>query len=145
MFYTTHLKFIYGLPMNSVRRTSNSSILYFLHPLCFYFKSYFTTIKNEGFRSHLSQNIVLWLFLVVANIADILVTYSIFAEGGIEVNPAMAFLCTKFGNISLAFYKGILLGALFILLPLIKAIHQKFLIFTCFIYIVLLFSHAIRF
>lgn len=131
--------------MSTVRQTSNFPMPSLLHPLYFYFKSYFNTIKEEGFRSNLTQNIVLWLFLVIANFVDILVTYSIFAKGGIEVNPAMAFLCTKFGNISLAFYKGILLGALFILLPLIKAIHQKFLIFTCFIYIILLFSHAIRF
>lgn len=131
--------------MSAIKQTSNLSKPSLLHPLYFYFRSYFTTIKMEGFKSTLAQNIGLWLLLVIANIVDILVTYYIFANGGVEVNPAMAFLCTKFGNISIAFYKGILLGALFILLPLIKAIHQKFLIFTCCLYIILLFSHAIRF
>jgi hypothetical protein len=78
-------------------------------------------------------------------LVDILYTYYAFSLGGVEANPAMAFLCTKFGNISLAFYKGIMMGILLILLPFIRGIYQKFLIFTSFVYIILVISHIIRF
>ena len=90
-------------------------------------------------------NLALWAFLFVTNLIDLIVSYSVFSQGGVEANPAMSFLCSNFGNISLAFYKGFLLGALFILLPYIKNRLQYLLIFTCFAYVVLVISHIIRF
>ena len=94
---------------------------------------------------YLRINILLWLILVVGNLLDLLVTYYAFSQGAIEANPFMFFICTKYGNLALAFYKGLLLGVLLFLLPFIKNIFQKGLIFSCSVYILLVISHIIRF
>jgi hypothetical protein len=87
----------------------------------------------------------LWIILTIANLIDVLVTYYVFAQGGVEANPAMAHLSSKFGNISIAFFKGSLLGVLLFLLPFIKEIYQKALMIVCFVYVALVVSHIIRF
>ena len=131
--------------MNTLKPTSCEDGLSLLQPVLSYFRDYVQLVKVEGIRGFLSVNLLLWSILAVANSIDIYITYTVFSKGGFELNPAMAFLCSKFGNLSLAFYKGILLGVLFVLLPFIKLAYQKFLIFACFAYIVLVISHAIRF
>jgi hypothetical protein len=90
-------------------------------------------------------NLFLWTLLLITNVIDLIVSYSLFSHGAVEMNPAMSILCSQFGNISLAFYKGFLLGALFILLPYIKNKLQYLLLSTCSVYIVLVVSHMIRF
>jgi len=98
-------------------------------------------IKERYFR----LNILLWLILVVTNLLDLLVTYYAFSKGAIEANPLMFLLCTNYGNMAMAFYKGLLLGMLMFLLPFIRNFLQKCLIFSCSVYVILVISHVIRF
>ena len=113
------------------------------------FSSQVLAYRNSWFEQNniasVKINLALWIFLFLTNLIDLVVSYSLFSQGAVEVNPAMSVLCSQFGNISLAFYKGFLLGALFILLPFIKKRLQYLLIFTCLAYIVLIISHIIRF
>jgi hypothetical protein len=131
--------------MSERKPTYHTFRLYLRQPLRLYFQNYIRLVREERFHGRLSVNFLIWSVLATANLIDTLVTYYVFANGGVEVNPAMAFLCTKFGNISLAFYKGILLGVLLIFLPLIKGFYQKLLAFTTVVYIILVFSHMLRF
>lgn len=131
--------------MQSYASRTNTETGRLFQPVRFYLLNYRRMVLEERFRGYLGINLLLWIFLVVANIIDIQVTYTVFAGGGIELNPFMAFLCTTFGNISLAFYKGICLGILFILLPFVRNAYQKLLILSCIVYAVLMVSHWIRF
>ncbi len=100
---------------------------------------------EENNLTRVKLNLTLWFFLFITNLTDLIVSYSLFSQGAVEINPAMSFLCSRFGNISLAFYKGFLLGALFILLPFIKNKLQILFISTCGVYLILVFSHILRF
>ena len=131
--------------MNRFESRASTVSFHLLQPLRLYFLDYYQAVREQGFTGYLRINLLLWLFLAIANIIDIQVTYEVFSNGGVEANPLMAFMCTKFGNLSLAFYKGTLLGVLFFLLPFIKAVFQRLLILTCFAYVILLVSHWIRF
>lgn len=93
----------------------------------------------------IKTNLFLWLVLFVTNIIDLIATYYAFSLGAVEANPAMDAVIKNFGDIGLAFYKGLMLGGLFIFLPFINKRIQKFLVFTVFVYIVLTISHMIRF
>ncbi|MBN2029660.1 hypothetical protein JW824_05390 [bacterium] len=101
--------------------------------------------REQNNLTRVKINLTLWFFLCITNVTDLIVSYSLFSRGAIEINPAMSFLCSHFGNISLAFYKGFLLGTLFILLPFIKNKLQILLISTCGIYLILVFTHIMRF
>lgn len=114
-------------------------------PIGVFVKEYFRFFKKVSSTKTFKINFVLWIILTVANLIDILVTYYVFAQGGVEANPAMAHLSSKFGNISIAFFKGTLLGVLLFLLPFIKEIYQKALMLVCFVYVALVVSHIIRF
>ena len=110
---------------------------------------YLTAYRREWFIedniSSIRLNIVLWSILMLTNLTDIIFSYKIFSEGGVEINPLMSALCTKFGNVALSFYKGFILGVLFILLPYVKNKLQSFLLLSCIAYIILVISHVIRF
>ena len=118
-----------------------------------FYRNRFATLalayRNSWFEQNnltrVKFNLTLWFFLCITNLTDLIVSYSLFSKGAIEINPAMSFLCSHFGNISLAFYKGFLLGALFILLPFIKNKLQILFISTCGVYLILVFSHILRF
>ncbi len=93
----------------------------------------------------LRLNVALWSVLFITNLIDLGVTYTAFQYGAVEANPFMAFLCTKFGNIALAFYKGLSMGILLFILPFVKKGMQKLLAVVCGIYILLVVSHLVRF
>ncbi len=107
--------------------------------------AYRTSWIEQNNVAHVKINLLLWSLLSMTNLIDLIVSYSLFSRGAIEMNPAMSILCSRFGNISLAFYKGFLLGALFILLPYIKNKLQCLLLLTCSAYVMLVVSHIIRF
>ena len=118
-----------------------------LHPQIFskHIKQYRDTWVIQNNNGNLRINLLLWLILFVANLIDLLVTYYAFSKGAVEANPAMSALCVKFGEVSLAFYKGLLLGILLFLLPYIKRYLLGLLAFSCSVYAVLVLSHIIRF
>ncbi len=87
-------------------------------------------------------NIILWMILVFTNLVDIMYTYYVFSKDGIECNPILIFMCSKFGNISIAFFKGFLLGFLFLLLPFIRGWLQKLLFFPCLVYCILIITYV---
>ena len=111
--------------------------------------AYWTWYRNTWMlqenHENIRLNILLWLILFTANIVDLIVTYHAFSLGAIEANPAMYVIAKHFGDIGIAYFKGLMLGALFILLPFIKKGLQKFLIFTCVVYVILVISHVVRF
>jgi hypothetical protein len=132
--------------MPDLKKTANNSTKFSLSmPIGVFLKEYFRFFKKVSSTKTFKINFVLWIVLTVANLIDILVTYYVFAQGGVEANPAMAHLSSKFGNISIAFFKGTLLGILLFLLPFIKEIYQKALMIVCFVYVALVVSHIIRF
>jgi len=101
--------------------------------------------KRRDIRERLKWNVLLWSILAICNLIDILVSWHVISEGAKEANPLMDFFYSKFGSISFAFIKGALLGMLLMLLPFIKEGLQKLLLFACTVYILLMFSHLIRF
>ena len=108
-------------------------------------KNYFSWLSEIGHQKYYRTNLLLWFALVSTNIIDLVYTYHVLSRNGVEYNPFMAFLCSNLGNISLAFYKGLLLGMLFILLPFIQNRLQKLLCFPVVVYVILTISHLIRF
>ena len=114
-------------------------------PVGVFLREYFRFFKEVSSTRTFRINFILWLILTVANLIDILVTYYVFSKGGVEANPAMAHLSSRFGNISIAFFKGALLGILLFLLPFIKEIYQKALFIVCSCYVILVITHIIRF
>ena len=110
-----------------------------------YIREYRNAWIAQNNNGSIRINFLLWFVLFTANLIDLLVTYYAFSKGAIEANPAMSVLIYKFGNISLAFFKGALLGMLLILLPYIKNFMRKCLMFSCSVYVILVFSHIIRF
>jgi len=110
-----------------------------------YLREYRNTWIVQNNNGCIQINFLLWFILFTANLIDLLVTYYAFSKGAIEANPAMSVLIFKFGNISLAFVKGALLGMLLIMLPYIKKFLRKCLMFSCSVYVILVFSHIIRF
>ena len=132
-------------PLVLINPNYRSFKLYLNHPVDLYIHRYCELVRENRFRGRLSWNFLLWYILAATNLIDTLVTYYVFAKGGIEVNPAMAFFCVQFGEISIAFFKWIVLGMLLVLLPLIRVYLQKLLYLASVFYIVVVFTHVLRF
>ena len=131
--------------MNEFQHTRSLFKIFNSNVISDYLREYRNTWIVQNNNGCIQINFLLWFILFTANLIDLLVTYYAFSKGAIEANPAMSVLIFKFGNISMAFVKGALLGMLFILLPYIKNFMRKCLIFSCSVYVILVFSHIIRF
>ena len=110
-----------------------------------YLKSYFRDLSKISSCSYYKVNLLLWFILLSTNVIDMVFTYYVIQGNGVEMNPFMAFLGSTFGNISMALYKGLLIGVLFFLLPYVVQYLQKLLYVSVIVYVLLVFSHFIRF
>ena len=131
--------------MNKFQHTRSTFKIFNSNVISDYLREYRNTWIVQNNNGCIQINFLLWFILFTANLIDLLVTYYAFSKGAIEANPAMSVLIFKFGNISLAFVKGALLGMLLIMLPYIKNFLRKCLMFSCSVYVILVFSHIIRF
>lgn len=63
----------------------------------------------------MKTNTILFLYIVLLQVIDICITMFVISEGGIELNPIMAFYMNILGNLQwLAISKGVLLAIIFI-------------------------------
>lgn len=86
--------------------------------------------------------LLLWCFLVFANVVDLFATSRAFAMGVGEANPISAWIFDLWGMAGLTLHKLFWLTAVVFLLPYIRGWTLSLLAFACLVYAGLLVIHG---
>lgn len=86
--------------------------------------------------------LILWAFLLLANLADVIATSQAFAMGVAEANPISAWIAERWGIAGLTLHKFVWLAAIVYLLPYIRGWTYGLLGFVCAVYGALMAVHG---
>lgn len=87
--------------------------------------------------------LILWAFLLLANLADVIATSQAFAMGIAEANPISAWIAARWGITGLTLHKFVWLVAIVYLLPYIRGWTYGLLGFACAVYGALMVVHGV--
>jgi hypothetical protein len=86
--------------------------------------------------------LILWGFLLIANLGDVIATSQALAMGVAEANPISAWIAERWGIAGLTLHKFVWLIAIVYLLPYIRGWTYGLLGFACGVYAALMVVHG---